>query len=79
MCQQTKVDDFTKKGAYSKIGFIEFIEFLCRLLYARFSINLDANLLGQNYTQLAGIGNNASSVPDSVLGPTSTETSIMPS
>ena len=28
MCQQTKVDDFTKKGAYSKIGFIEFIEFM---------------------------------------------------
>ena len=32
----------------------EFVEFLCRVIYARFSMNLDANLLGPEYARLAG-------------------------
>jgi len=41
---------------YGKIGFIEFIEFLCRIIYARFSMDLDANLLGSSYVRLTTMG-----------------------
>ena len=49
-----------KKGAYSKIGFIEFIEYLCRIVYARFSMKLDrgfeAGLLTSNNAHEPNVG-----------------------
>lgn len=53
MCQSTIENETKRIGQYSKITFIEFIEFLCRILYAKFSMDLDANMLGSGYRSLS--------------------------
>ena len=35
---------------YDKIIFIEFIEYLCRILYTKFAADLDSNLLNADKT-----------------------------
>jgi len=35
-----------KKDQYGQVNFTEYIDFLCRIIYARFAASLDANLLG---------------------------------
>ena len=49
MCQSTIENETKRIGQYSKITFIEFIEFLCRILYAKFTMDLESNLLGASY------------------------------
>jgi len=44
MCQETNVADSGKSHVYTKLSFLEFVEFLCRLLYTRFSIDMENSL-----------------------------------
>lgn len=53
MCQQTVTEETKKTGQYSKIIFIEFVEFLCRILYIKFKISLESNLLDSSITHAA--------------------------
>ena len=54
MCQST-VDNETKKaGLYERIIFIEFIEYICRILYMSFKSDQESNLLKDGVT--VGLG-----------------------
>ena len=45
MSKQTVDEESKKLTVYDRLIFVEFIEFLCRILYSKFSADLDANLL----------------------------------
>ena len=55
----------SKKNVYNKLIFVEFIEFLCRILYTRFSIDLDSNLLGPGFSKLTQGQDKTKSAADS--------------
>lgn len=43
MCQQTIEAETKKIGQYNRINFLEFVEFVCRILYIKFKIDLESN------------------------------------
>ena len=53
MCQMTIENETKKAGQYSKIIFVEFIEFLCRILYTKFKSDLESNLLPRGEGEVA--------------------------